>query len=97
MTGISQTPANAKPRIIQVKACEKIGNIYGNKPLNCRGEGGRGYGKAGRAFRPKKPIWLLVRFRELPTRKHTVRVRTCPRGTRGGRGCKNQRINFKNT
>jgi hypothetical protein len=75
---------SSKAQLIEAKACLNIGNINGDGPCTCEGEGGHNYGKAGRRFESKdKTIFILVRFRGLPPGKHKLKARTYERDSTG--------------
>jgi|GEM_PF-2464453 len=72
ITTIAQIPGGGlhlKPPVWSIQACSAIGNIQGNLPVTCVGEGG---GKSG--FWGRKPT-ILVRFRNLPRGNHTLYAR----------------------
>jgi hypothetical protein len=60
---------NLHPPVWSIQACNQIGNITGDLPVKCIGEGGGKNGFWGR--RPE----ILVRFRGLPVGNHTLKTR----------------------
>ncbi len=64
-----------KPILFEAIACLQIGNIQGQGPVICEGEGGRNFGKAGKSFLHEDNIFILLRFRNLNTGNHTLRTR----------------------
>ncbi|MGA9379453.1 MAG: DUF1036 domain-containing protein [Phormidium sp.] len=92
---ISRGGLHLQSPVWSIQACSAIGNIEGNLPVTCVGEGG---GKNG--FWGRKPI-ILVRFRNLPLGTHSIRARYYAYNRSQGRylwtrGRDDQNIKFTN-
>jgi hypothetical protein len=61
------------PRLIEAKACLRVGNTEMG-PVTCEGEGGHNFGRTVKTFCSDDSITILLRFRNLPTGKHTLRT-----------------------
>lgn len=60
--------------LVELEVCQRIGNINGQGPVTCIGQGGRNFGKAGRGFLNGDDVWILMRFRRLPLGEKTASV-----------------------
>lgn len=60
--------------LIKLKVCQEIGNINGQGPVTCIGEGGHDLGKAGKGFAIGDEVWILMRFRRLRLGEKTASV-----------------------
>src|SRR5688500_15813413 len=66
--------AAAQPRIARVQVCQRIGNIQGAGPVTCIHPIGDTQGRTGNTVGEGAEFFILVRFRDLPTGDHRMKV-----------------------
>src|SRR5262249_31795793 len=64
----------AQPRIARVQVCQRIGNIEGAGPVTCIHPIGDTQGSTRNTIAEGEEFFILVRFRDLPTGDHRMRV-----------------------